>query len=99
MTSTPIVSSTPNVACTIDEIFLHLYNLTAIQRLPVIVIIFVSSLILMNRKFSILTRDDFAIAHHVFPRKLRGIPRLVEILTIGKQNPLVQPPGVPTTPQ
>ena len=51
----------------------------------------------MNRKLSIFTRDDFAIAHHVFPRRLRGIPRLVEILTIGKQNPLVQQPGVPTT--
>ena len=52
----------------------------------------------MNRKLSIFTRDDFAIAHNVFPWKLRGMPRLVEILTIGKQNPLAQQPGVPTTP-
>ena len=68
------------------------------RSLPVIIIIFVSSLILMNRKLSIFTRDDFAIAHNVFPWKLRGMPRLVEILTIGKQNPLAQQPGVPTTP-
>jgi len=81
-----------------DQILMHVYNLTAIQRLPVIIIIFVSSLILMNRKLSIFTRDDFAIAHNVFPWKLRGMPRLVEILTIGKQNPLAQQPGVPTTP-
>src|SRR5438309_5301732 len=80
-----------------DQILMHVYNLTAIQRLPVIIIIFVSSLILMNRKLSIFTRDDFAIARHVFPRKLRGIPRLVEILAIGKTSTLVQHPGVQTT--
>src|SRR2546425_4811896 len=57
-----------------DQILMHVYNLTAIQRLPVIIIIFVSSMLLMNRKLSILTRDDFAIAHHVFPNKLRSIP-------------------------
>src|SRR2546425_11816798 len=79
-----------------DQILMHVYNLTAIQRLPVIITIFVSSLILMNRKLSIFTRDDFTIAHHVFPNKLRGIPRLVENLTIGKQNPLAEQPGVPT---
>src|SRR2546426_10075300 len=76
-----------------DQILMHVHNLTAIQRLPVIITIFVSSLILMNRKFSIFTRDDFAIAHHVFPRKLRGMLRLVEILTIGKQSPLAEQPG------
>ena len=73
-----------------DQVLMHIYNLTAIQRLPVISIIFVSSLILMNRKLSTFTRDDFAIAHNVVPRRLRVLTRLVEYLTVSGQKPLVR---------
>src|SRR2546422_2349735 len=73
-----------------DQILMHTYNLAAIQRLPVMIMIFVSSLILMNRKLSIFTRDDFAIAHHVLPRRLRVLTGLVEYLTISGQKPLVR---------